>query len=92
MNIINEIASLILFITSTLFYIFLFGKDNKYIDRLPIWENYTVRVGLIFIAAGGLYNTLVMSYPPNIEIIINVGYACVFLWAAVFHYRNFVKK
>lgn len=92
MNLINEIASLVLFLNATAFYVFLFGKENAHIDKLPKLEYFLLKIGLILIAAGGLYNTLIMSYPPTIEIIMNIGYAAVFTWAAIFHYRNFVKK
>jgi len=92
MNIVNEIACLLIFVNTALFYIFIFGRSVPIIDNLPKVENYLLRIGLITISAGGLFNVLSTSYPPNIEIIINVGYACLFTWASIFHYKYFVRK
>jgi len=35
---------------------------------------------------------LTLSNPQETEIIMNVGLALVFLWAALFHYKYFIKK
>ncbi len=91
-NLINEIACLLIFINATLFYIYLFTKDNDSIDKLPVYEQWAVRVGLALVSAGSFYNVIIVSYPPWPEIIINVGLAFIFSWAAYFHYRMFVKK
>ena len=92
MQIINEIASLLIFVNATLFYIFIFGREVKRIKMLNIFEQWLLRIGLILPSLGGLYNVLVYSYPPNVEIIINVGYASLFTWASIFHYKQFVRR
>jgi hypothetical protein len=43
-------------------------------------------------AAGSLFNFLTLSTPPFSEVLLNLGLAVVFLWAAVFHYNYFIKK
>lgn len=92
MNLINEIASLINFICGVVFYIFIFGREESRIYQANIYEQYLLRSALILISLGAFYNVLVVSYPPNVEIIINVGYAMLFSWAVYFHYNKFVKK
>jgi len=92
MQIINEIASLLICVNATLFYIFIFGRQVKKIENLHLLEQWLLRIGLILPALGGFYNLLVASYPPNVEIIINVGYAALFTWASIFHYKQFVRR
>ena len=92
LQLINELASLLIFVNSTLFYIFVFGRDLPMIDNLPAWERILLRIGLTVPAIGGLYNVLYMSYPPTNEIFINVGYAALFTWASIFHYKQFVRR
>jgi hypothetical protein len=92
LQIINEIASLLVFVNATLFYIFIFGREIAIIERLPTWEKWLLRVGLALPAVGSFYNVLYVSYPPFSEIIINVGYASLFTWASIFHYNHFVRN
>jgi len=89
---INEIANLLVCGNATLFYIFVFGRHVSRIDKLPLAEKILLRVGLALPAVMGLWNVLYISYPPTAEIIMNVGYACLFTWASIFHYKQFVRK
>lgn len=92
MQIINEIANILIFINATLFYIFVFGREIKALARLNKMEKILLRVGLSIPSLGSLYNVLVAQYPPIPEIIINVGYASLFTWASIFHYNTFVRN
>lgn len=92
MQIINELANILIFINATLFYIFVFGREVKALARLNIVERWLLRVGLAIPSMGALYNVLVGQYPPIPEIIINVGYASLFTWASIFHYNTFVRN
>lgn len=92
LQIINEVANLLVCVNATLFYIFVFGRQVSRIDKLPLAEKVLLRVGLALPAVMGLWNVLYMSYPPNAEILMNIGYACLFTWASIFHYKQFVKK
>ena len=92
MQVINELANLLVCVNATLFYIFVFGRQVSRIDKLPLAEKILLRIGLALPAVMGLWNVLYMSYPPNSEILMNVGYACLFTWASIFHYNQFVKK
>ena len=91
MNLINEIASVVNLICSITFYVFIFGRENSLVYQLDKVEQSVLRSALIIISLGAFYNVLVVSYPPNVEIFINVGYALLFGWAVYFHYRKFIK-
>jgi len=92
MQIINELANLLICVNATLFYIFVFGRDIKALARLNIAEQIMLRTGLAIPALGALFNVLTAQYPPIPEIVINVGYASLWTWASMFHYNTFVKK
>jgi len=92
LQIINELANLLVCVNATLFYIFIFGRDVAIIDRLHQAEKVLLRIGLALPAVMGLWNVLYMSYPPTTEILMNVGYASLFTWASIFHYNQFVKN
>ena len=90
-QIINELANIIICATTTLFYIFVFGREVKAIAKLSAIEQWMLRVGLALPAVGSLYNVLTAQFPPIPEILMNVGWASLFLWASIFHYKTFVK-
>lgn len=92
MQIINELANLLICVNATLFYIFVFGRDIKALARLNLAEQIMLRTGLAIPAIGSLFNVLTAQYPPIPEILINIGYASLWTWASIFHYNTFVKK
>lgn len=92
LEIVNEFANLGVFINATLFYVFVFGREVKALARLNRIEKFMLRIGLAIPALGGLYNVLVCQYPPTPEVIVNVGYASLFTWASIFHYKTFVRN
>lgn len=91
-NLINELACLIVFGNAVLFYIFMFGREGGIIYKRHIFEQYALRIGLLTIGLGSLVNVVTYSYPPIQEIVINIGLAFLFSWAAHFHYHSFIKK
>jgi len=92
MEVINELANLVIFVNATLFYIFIFGRNVKAIDNLPKYMQILLRLGLAIPSIGGLWNVLVIQYPPYPEIFVNIGYACLWTWASIFHYTTFVRR
>ena len=92
MQIINELANLLIGVNATLFYIFVFGRDVKALAKLSLIEQAMLRLGLAIPALGALYNVLTTQYPPIPEILINIGYASLWTWASMFHYNTFVKN
>ena len=92
MQTINELANLLICVNATLFYIFVFGREVKALARLNVIEQLMLRTGLAIPALGALYNVLTGQYPPIPEIIINIGYASLWTWASMFHYKQFVRN
>ena len=92
MQTINEFANLLICVNATLFYIFVFGREVKALARLNVVEQLMLRTGLAIPALGALYNVLTGQYPPIPEIIINIGYASLWTWASMFHYKQFVRN
>lgn len=88
---INAIANLTISISMIFFMIFVFGSNNKMINSLPKYESLIIKIGLSFISCGSLLSFITLSRPQNTEILMNVGLALVFLWAAFFHYKYFIK-
>jgi len=92
MEIINFIANLLIFISVTLFIIAIFGSQNKMIMSINVFEKYLIKIGLTITSCGSLFNVLTLSTPNNTEILLNVGLALVFIWAAHFHFKYFINK
>ena len=87
----NFMASLVLTFSFTAFIIFVFGRTSSKLHSLPFWKTIFVKTALAFCTAGALLNALTFSDPPWSEVILNVGLALLFSWAASFHFCHFVK-
>lgn len=92
MVVINLIANLLVTISVTFFIIGVFGRRSHMIEKMPIFEQYFLRVALATLSAGSLLNVLTVSTPHITEVILNVGVGLLFSWAAWFHWKYFVKK
>jgi len=93
MNIVvNAVCNLIIFISMLAFIIFCFGRRNSAIYKYGSFQAYGLKFGLVTVCLGSLSNLLTFSNPPFTEIILNIGLAALFLWAAVFHYLVFILK
>lgn len=88
---INLIANILLTIGVCLFMIFVYGRSTM-IDNLHSFERWVIKIALAVTACGSLFNVLTFSNPELPEIIFNTGLAIVFVWAAWFHFKYFVKK
>jgi hypothetical protein len=88
---INMVASAAMVVGFTAFLIFLFGRQNSLIHRLGGMHAGFVKVALSACAAGALLNLLTLSEPPPSEMLLNIGIALLFVWAAWFHWTRFVR-
>lgn len=86
----NFSSNIILFIAFVAFIIFVFGRTNSKIHKLPWYKVIALRIGLAFVTCASLLNALTMSNPDWTEVLLNVGLAILMTWAAVFHYFEFV--
>jgi hypothetical protein len=90
-QIINLIANILVTIGISLFMVFVYGRYTI-IDKLPMFEKWVIKISLAITACGSFFNVLTLSNPETPEIIFNSGLAIVFIWAAWFHFKYFVKK
>jgi len=88
---INFIANIVLTVSVSIFTIFLYRTDGV-VRKWPLTGSYLLRIALVAIAVGGLGNCLILSTPPHTEIILNLGMAALFSWAAWFHHNLLKDK
>lgn len=86
----NFSSNIILFIAFTAFVIFVFGRSNSKIHKLPWYKVIALRIGLAFVTCASLLNALTLSNPHWTEVLLNLGLAILMTWAAIFHYFEFV--
>jgi hypothetical protein len=89
---VNTISNIIILVSVSIFIVFVFGRDNSAMNRLPFFERYAIKLGLTILACGGLFNVFRYSEPHISDVVMNIGFAIVFSWGAIFHYKYFVKK
>lgn len=88
---INFAASLGLTGLMAAFLIFLFGRDNSFVYKMPGYKTLALKAGLAMCTAGALMNAVTMSNPPWSEVLLNSGLCTLFGWATWFHYGRFVQ-
>lgn len=92
MELINFIANLIITLSVTVFYIYIYGDDSKVVHRWKFTQHFSLKIGLIGIIAGSLFNALTMPKLYFTETLLNVGLALVFTWSAIFHRKLFLNE
>lgn len=90
--IINEASNLLMCISVTMFYIYLYGDSDKIVHNWSFVGHWTLKLGLIAIIAGSALNALTLSHPPLTEVILNAGLAMTFAWGYIFHKKMFEHK
>lgn len=73
------------------FLIFLFGRDNSFVYKLPGYKTLALKAGLAMCTAGALLNAVTFSNPSWSEVVLNTGLCTLFGWATWFHYGRFVQ-
>lgn len=91
-TIVNLIANSLIVLGMLFFIIGVFGRKSKVIDSMHPVEKFLLKLALCGTAAGSLFNLLTVSTPQNSEIVLNVGLAFLFVWAAWFHWKYFVNS
>jgi hypothetical protein len=82
----NLLANIVLTASVSIFIVILYRSDSI-VRKWPMVGSYLLRVSLVAIAVGGLGNCLTLSTPPHTEVLLNMGMAGLFAWAAWFHYN-----
>jgi hypothetical protein len=88
---INFAASLVLTGVLGAFLLFLFGRDNSFVYKMPGYKTLALKAGLAMCTVGALWNAATMSNPPWSAVLLNSGLAVLFAWATWFHYGRFVR-
>ena len=88
---INAFCNVVICLSVSAFMIFVFGRLDL-TQKFGIIQKWIVKSGLALVSAGSLFNFITLSVPPFTEVLMNIGLAFLFLWAAVFHYTHFVNK
>ena len=91
LTLINAFCNVVICLSVSAFMVFVFGRLDV-TAKFGIVQKWIVKLGLALVSAGALFNFITLSKPPFTEILMNIGLAVLFLWAAVFHYTYFVKK
>jgi hypothetical protein len=89
---VNVLANLTLFTSALMFYIYIFGDEDKAVAKLNITKLFLLRVGVISIICGSFFNAVTLWNPPLPEVVLNVGLAVLFYWAYDFHKKIFKRK
>ncbi len=87
---INFASNLILCLSFTAFIIFVFGRADGKLNQMPWYKTIAVNVGLGVCTAGALFSALTLDNPNWPQVVLNLGLATTFAWAAYFHYVEFV--
>lgn len=90
--VINLIANSFIVLGMTFFILGVFGRKSKVVESLHPIERFLLKIALCSTAAGSLFNVLTFSTPAPSEIFLNVGLGLLFIWAAWFHWKYFVKN
>jgi amino acid transporter len=86
---VNLVDNCINFVAMVSFLVFAFGRKNSRIYKHPHLAH-LAKIGLTTVAVGSLWSALTLSNPQTSEVILNTGLAVTFVWAAWFHYIEFV--
>ena len=90
--IINLIANSFIVFGMVFFIIGVFGRKSKVVESMHYFEIMFLKIALCSTAAGSLFNVLTLSTPSFSEVLLNIGLGLLFVWAAWFHWKYFVKK
>lgn len=90
LQITNIAANLLIFGNLTLFYIFLFGRENSVAHNLPFAGQWMLRLSIIAAACGSIWNSVDGINPPTDEVLTHTGFAILFAWLVRNHYHKHV--
>lgn len=74
------------------FIILMFGRADSLVNKFPKWEYWMLKIGLAGSASGALFSALTNPPVTWTQFTRNAGLAILFTWAAIFHYRYFIKE
>jgi len=87
----NFAANIVCCFSFGMFIVFLYGRENSLVYRMKNTRTFLLRLALSLTCAATLLNAVTFSNPAWTEVMLNIGLALLFVWAAWFHYFKFVK-
>jgi len=75
-----------------MFYLYLYGDNEKIVHNWSFIRHWTLKLGIIVMILGALYDMLKQEAPPIPDLISNIGLTLVFAWAFLFHRKLFNNK
>ena len=102
----NILANSVICISMTLFFILIYGNENNAVHRWPALHHWVLKISLVTVIAAAFWNAANSTYvisrtrQPEVlkfidvpvgEIVMNIGLALLFSWAAWFHWRFFKR-
>ena len=82
-KIINLISNIVLSYSLIMFYIYLFGDNNKIVHKWKFIGHWSLKLGLIIIIVGTIFNILTFDCPSLSQLCLNVGIAITFTVYAI---------
>lgn len=87
--IVNSLASLLITVSVTGFMLMIM-RPNSPVDCLPFYLKWWIRLSLIMVASGALFNVLMVSVPMWSETVLNIGIGSLFTWAFFWHRQRWI--
>jgi hypothetical protein len=81
---VNLVASVLIAISVTGF-MFLIQHEDSPVMKMNFFMRSWIRLSLVAMAAGGLFNVVTLSTPHWSEILLNAGIGLLFTWAFYWH-------
>lgn len=88
----NLLSNILLGYSLTMFYLYLFADNSKIVHKWSFVGHWTLKLGLIMMIIGTLFNVLSLDTPSISQITMNVGLSITFVWAYLFHRKLFKNK
>lgn len=91
-KIINALANILLSYSLIMFYIYLFGDNDKIVHKWTFLGHWTLKLGLIIMIIGTIFNLLTFNCPSFSQLLLNVGLSITFVWVYLFHKQLFEAR
>lgn len=91
-KIINALANILLSYSLIMFYLYLYGDNDKIVHKWNFLGHWTLKLGLITMIVGTQFNIFTFDCPSFSQLILNIGLAITFYWAYLFHKTLFENK
>ena len=88
---VNLVSSTMIAISVTGF-MFLVQHEESPVQKMSFFMRSWIRLSLIAVAAGGLFNVISLSTPHWSEILLNFGIGLLFSWAFYWHRLKWIDN